>query len=60
MRKSLAGLSALAVMASVSAHAEPIYSFANVSANYLDWSSRTTDESGKKDFPYLELEGGAG
>ncbi|MGL5759141.1 outer membrane protein OmpK [Plesiomonas sp.] len=60
MRKSLVGLSALAVMASVSAHAEPIYSFANVSANYLDWSSRTTNESGKKDFPYLELEGGAG
>lgn len=36
------------------------YSFSNVSINYLDWTSGTTDRSGKKDFVYLELEGGAG
>ncbi len=37
------------------------YSFANVSINYLDWTSGTTDRDPyKKDFPYLEVEGGAG
>lgn len=60
MYKRLACLSALAALTATSVQAEPIYSFANVSANYLDWSSRTTSETGKKDFPYLELEGGAG
>ncbi|HSH47738.1 MAG TPA: ion channel protein Tsx, partial [Halomonas sp.] len=42
----------------------PVWSFANVSANYLDWSSgteaRTADNAAKSDFLYLELEGGAG
>ena len=37
------------------------YSFANVSINYLDWTSGTTDRDPyKKDFPYLEVEGGVG
>ncbi len=39
---------------------KPIYTFANMSFNYLDWTSGTTDRSGKTDFVYLELEGGAG
>ncbi|MBF7052873.1 ion channel protein Tsx [Halomonas sp. KAO] len=44
--------------------ATPLWSFANVSANYLDWSSgsetRTASNAAKSDFVYLELEGGAG
>ncbi|AXT48610.1 MULTISPECIES: outer membrane protein OmpK [Chromobacterium] len=36
------------------------YSFGNVSANWLDWSNRTTEQSGKRDFGYLEAEGGMG
>ncbi|MBM2886003.1 hypothetical protein JFK97_16520 [Chromobacterium phragmitis] len=55
-RKSLLALSLLA--ASTLAHAD--YSFKNVSVNWLDWSDRTTQQSGKKDFAYLEAEGGMG
>ncbi len=36
------------------------YSFSNVSYNYLDWTKNTTKATGKADFAYLELEGGAG
>lgn len=36
------------------------FTYSNVSINYLDWTSGTTDRSGKKDFFYLELEGGGG
>lgn len=36
------------------------YSFSNVSINFLDWTDGTKDRSGKKEFLYLELEGGAG
>ncbi|WP_263081465.1 ion channel protein Tsx [Endozoicomonas sp. Mp262] len=36
------------------------YGFGNVSINRLDWSNGTEHRSGKKDFTYLELEGGAG
>ncbi|MEN7430905.1 outer membrane protein OmpK [Chromobacterium sp. TRC.1.1.SA] len=57
-RKSLLALSLLA--ASALAHAGGEYSFANVSANWLDWSDRTTQQSGKQDFGYLEAEGGLG
>lgn len=39
---------------------KPVYTWGNMSFNYLDWTSGTTDRSGKKDFIYLELEGGAG
>ena len=39
---------------------KPVYKWGNVSVNYLDWTSGTTDRSGKEDFIYLELEGGAG
>lgn len=42
----------------------PTWPFANISANYLDWSSgterRTANNAAKSDFFYLELEGGAG
>ncbi len=42
----------------------PIWSFADVSVNYLDWSngteSRTADNAAKSDFLFLEIEGGAG
>ncbi|GKW50296.1 outer membrane protein OmpK [Halomonas sp. NCCP-2165] len=42
----------------------PVWSFANVSLNYLDWSdgteARTADNAAKGDFFYLEAEGGAG
>ena len=56
-RKLLLALSLIS--GSTLAHADN-WSFANVSANYLDWSSRTTEQSGKKDFGYLEAEGGMG
>ena len=39
---------------------KPLYKWGNMSFNYLDWTSGTTDRSGKEDFIYLELEGGAG
>ena len=42
----------------------PLWSFANVSVNYLDWSngteSRTSTNAAKSDFTYVEIEGGAG
>ncbi|QJQ96154.1 MULTISPECIES: outer membrane protein OmpK [Halomonadaceae] len=42
----------------------PAWSFANVSLNYLDWSSgtvaRTAGNAAKSDFFFLELEGGVG
>ncbi|OWY41060.1 hypothetical protein CEK28_01975 [Xenophilus sp. AP218F] len=57
IRKSLLAASLLA--ATTLAHAGD-YSFANVSANWLDWSNRTTDQAHKRDFGYLEAEGGMG
>lgn len=43
---------------------DPIWSFANVSVNYLDWSDgtedRTANNAAKGDFMYLEIEGGLG
>ncbi|WP_249979082.1 outer membrane protein OmpK [Vreelandella olivaria] len=42
----------------------PLWSFANVSLNYLDWSSgteaRTADNAAKSDFMFVEIEGGVG
>lgn len=38
----------------------PLYTFSNVSVNYLDWSSSTENKTAHGDFSYLELEGGAG
>ncbi|MCK5697791.1 MAG: ion channel protein Tsx [Gammaproteobacteria bacterium] len=35
------------------------FTYSNMSINYLDWTKGTNDRSGKKDFFYLELEGGA-
>ncbi|WP_394133265.1 outer membrane protein OmpK [Shewanella maritima] len=53
---------AVASMTATTAQAEQYYGFANVSVNYLDWSSGTTDRTngGKEDFVYIEVEGGAG
>ncbi|PJE79483.1 hypothetical protein CI610_01549 [invertebrate metagenome] len=62
---SLCSVVAAASLASCfvsSASADYQYGFGNVSINYLDWSQGTesrTHET-KKDFTYLELEGGAG
>lgn len=39
--------------------AEQVYSFGNVSFNYLDWSAQSQNEAKRKDFSFLELEGGA-
>ncbi|MGF1691213.1 outer membrane protein OmpK [Photobacterium kagoshimensis] len=62
MRKSLVAMSVLAAAAALPAQAEYLYGFGNVSVNYLDWSKGTEARSdgGKKDFAYIELEGGAG
>lgn len=43
----------------VTASAEYQWGFANVGVNYLDWSKGTEQKSTKKDFGYLEIEGGA-
>ena len=51
---------ALAAGFTGAASADYQYGFGNISINRLDWSSGTESRSGKKDFTYLELEGGAG
>lgn len=42
----------------------PVWSFANVSLNYLDWSrgteARTANNAAKSDFTFVEIEGGVG
>ncbi|MDD2789174.1 MAG: outer membrane protein OmpK [Sulfurimonas sp.] len=38
----------------------PNYSFKNISLNYFDWSQKSENATQKRDFTYLELEGGAG
>ncbi len=40
-----------------SAHAEFKFGFADLNANFLDWSEGTERKSTKRDFSYLELEG---
>lgn len=35
------------------------FGFGNVSVNYLDWDKGTENKSTKKDFTYLEIEGGS-
>lgn len=65
-RTKYAGRAALlfAVMsgAAQSSPLEPVWSFANVSVNHLDWSQGTErrNHGGKEDFMFLELEGGVG
>ncbi|MET1081358.1 MAG: outer membrane protein OmpK [Pseudomonas sp.] len=68
-RHSALTLCALAVstLASAAARADaldPVWSFRNVSLNYLDWSKgteeRTASNAAKGDFFFLELEGGVG
>ena len=52
---------ALATMtAAATASADYLYGFGNVSISRLDWTSKTEKNAGKKDFTYLEAEGGAG
>ncbi|TVM07277.1 MAG: ion channel protein Tsx [Halomonas sp.] len=57
-------LLACAAASSQAQASSPLWSFANVSANYLDWSAgteaRTANNAAKSDFVYLELEGGLG
>ncbi|MBM7036449.1 outer membrane protein OmpK [Vibrio ulleungensis] len=60
MRKTLAAVGVLAATLSLPSHAEYLYGWGDVSLNYLDWSNGTESRSGKQDFGYLELEGGAG
>ena len=59
MRLSSSFLVLALVFISNYAHAEYQWGFGNLSLNYLDWTSGTEDKSTKKDFTYLELEGGA-
>lgn len=68
-RASLAALSAGVLMAGAASTAnadtfDPLWSFANVSVNYLDWSDgtedRTSTNAAKSDFMFLEIEGGLG
>ena len=62
MRKSLVALSVVAAASTFPAQAEYLYGFGDMSVNYLDWSNGTEERANgfKKDFWYLELEGGAG
>ena len=62
MRKSLVALSVVAAATTFPAQAEYLYGFGDMSVNYLDWSNGTEERANgfKKDFWYLELEGGAG
>ncbi len=40
--------------------ANPLYSFKNVSINYLNWTSKTKEKTSQRDFAYLSLNGGFG
>jgi hypothetical protein len=57
-------LAAPAAFAQTDDFFQPVWSFANVSLNYLDWSNgtedRTSTNASKGDFFFLELEGGVG
>lgn len=68
-RASLTALGAGVLIAGTASTAnadafDPIWSFANVSVNYLDWSDstedRTASNAAKSDFMFLEIEGGLG
>lgn len=48
-----------ALFVSLPGRADYQWGFGNISLNHLDWSQGTEDKSSKKDFTYLELEGGA-
>jgi len=50
----------LTTLFTTSIFAEQLYSFSNVSVNYLDWSKGTEDRTTQKDFGYVTLEGGVG
>ena len=53
---------AVAGTATAGSITEPVWSFANVSVNHLDWSKGTEQRSHhfKEDFNFLEVEGGVG
>jgi len=50
----------LIIFSSVTLYAQTLYSFSNISINYLDWSSSTKSKTSKEDFAYVTLEGGVG
>ncbi|MBX2996338.1 MAG: hypothetical protein KF681_16070 [Bdellovibrionaceae bacterium] len=50
---------AFTLLLSNAGHADYQWGFGNISLNHLDWSQGTEDKSTKKDFTYLEIEGGA-
>lgn len=60
LSKTTIAAAALVTGFSSVANADYQYGFGNVSINRLDWSNGTEGRSGKKDFTFLELEGGAG
>lgn len=62
LRKSTLAAAVLAAGFSASASADYQYGFGNVSISRLDWTDKTEDhtKNRKKDFTFLEIEGGAG
>ncbi|WP_062260110.1 outer membrane protein OmpK [Endozoicomonas arenosclerae] len=62
LRNATLALAAVTAAFTSTANAEYQYGFSNVSISRLDWSDGTEERTagGKKDFTYLELEGGAG
>ena len=52
----------LLLLLSVTVHlyAKVLYSFTNVSINYLDWTAKTQTQTAQKDFEYVGAEGGIG
>ncbi len=49
----------LIFLSSTLAFADYQWGFADMNINYLDWDNGTENKSSKKDFTYIELEGGA-
>ncbi|WP_257284380.1 outer membrane protein OmpK [Endozoicomonas sp. SESOKO1] len=60
LRKSTLAAAVIAAGFSMTASADYQYGFGNVSISRLDWTDKTEERSGKKDFTFLEIEGGAG
>ncbi len=60
LRKSTLAAAMIAAGFSTAASADYQYGFGNVSISRLDWTDKTEDRAGKKDFTFLEIEGGAG
>ncbi|USE35949.1 outer membrane protein OmpK [Endozoicomonas sp. SCSIO W0465] len=60
LRKSTLAAAVIAAGFSTAASADYLYGFGNVSISRLDWTDETEEDTGKKDFTFLEIEGGAG